>query len=42
MTEIKQTSKGGIPLIGKLALEAFPATYAKISRLTNKPNTWSR
>ena len=30
MTEIKQTSKSGIPLIGKLALKAFPATYAKI------------
>ena len=42
MTEIKQTSKSGIPLIRKLALEAFPATYAKISRLTSKPNAWSR
>ncbi len=30
MTEIKQASKSGIPLIRKLALEAFPATYAKI------------
>lgn len=30
MTEIKPTSKSGIPLIRKLALEAFPATYAKI------------
>ena len=30
MTEIKQAAKSGIPLIRKLALEAFPATYAKI------------
>lgn len=42
MTEIEQASKSGIPFIRKLALEAFPATYAKISRLTSKPNAWSR
>lgn len=30
MTEIKQISKSEIPIIRELALEAFPATYAKI------------